>query len=120
MTEADVLAVTYLDTCNVYRPFKDTLISGETVFKKGLEGRIVYQDIACALSGKMGGKINQSKSTAETLTDYSLFVRPEIDIQSGDTVAVAKLGRQIVTTAGLADLQPSHNNVPLKLVKDVV
>lgn len=39
MQEADILAETYWDTVTVYRPFKDTLPSGESVFKSGAEGR---------------------------------------------------------------------------------
>lgn len=35
MQEADILAETYWDTVTVYRPFKDTLPSGESVFKSG-------------------------------------------------------------------------------------
>lgn len=35
MTEADILALTYQDSCWVYRPQKTTLPSGESVFQKG-------------------------------------------------------------------------------------
>ena len=45
MQEADILAETYWDTVTVYRPFKDTLPSGESVFKSGAEGKMVYQDV---------------------------------------------------------------------------
>ena len=37
-------------------------------------------------------------------TDYLLFVRPEVDIQPGDTVVVTRLGKQTVALAGLAPL----------------
>lgn len=40
MQEADILAETYWDTVTVYRPFKDTLPSGESVFKSGTEGKM--------------------------------------------------------------------------------
>ena len=43
MTEADILALTYQDSCWVYRPQKTTLPSGESVFQKGLDGRQVYE-----------------------------------------------------------------------------
>ena len=45
MTEADILALTYQDSCWVYRPQKTTLPSGESVFQKGLDGRQVYENI---------------------------------------------------------------------------
>lgn len=50
MTEADILALTYEDTVTVYRPFKDRLPNGETVFHRKAEGRKVYESISCALS----------------------------------------------------------------------
>lgn len=122
MTETDILATTYNDACTVYRPGKAVLPSGESVFKKGLEGRVVYEDIPCALSGSTGdsagGKLDQSKTTASVDADFHLFVRPEVDIQPGDTALVTRLGKQAEYLAGLADRQPSHNNVPLKLRKD--
>lgn len=118
MTEADILATTYEDTCTVYRPGKVVQPSGESVFKEGLEGQVVYENTPCALSSPTGGKLSQSKTTASVDTDFSLFVRPEVEIQPGDTVLVVRRGRQTLGVAGLADRQPSHNNVPLKLQKD--
>lgn len=117
MTEADILALTYGDKCWVYRPQKTTLPSGESVFQKGLEGKAVYADIPCALSSPSGGKLGKKEPTASIDTDYLLFVRPEVEIEPGDTVKVIRLGREYLTEAGLADRQPSHNNVPLKLAK---
>lgn len=118
MTEADILEMTYYDRCTVYRPCKVEKENGETAFKKGLEGRVVYENISCALSSPNDGKLQQGKSTSTTPTDYSLFVRPEIDIQPNDTVSVTRLGKLLVLTAGFADRQPSHNNVPMKLQRE--
>ena len=118
MSEADILASTYTDACTVYRPQKVEQPSGESVFKKGLEGQVVYKDIPCALSSPAGGKLSQSKTTASVDTDFSLFVRPEVDIQPGDTVRVVRLGKAFVCGAGLAERHPSHNNIPLKLQND--
>lgn len=117
MTEADILALTYQDSCWVYRPQKTTLPSGESVFQKGLDGRQVYENIPCALSSPSGGKLGKKEPTASIDTDFLLFVRPEVEIEPGDTVKVIRLGREYLTEAGLADRQPSHNNVPLKLAK---
>ncbi len=118
MSEADILALTYTDLCTVYRPFKEVKPNKESIFKNGLEGKLVYGNIPCALSSPSGGKLQQSKSTATTPTDYLLFVRPEIEIQPNDTVVVTRLGKEFILTAGLADRQPSHNNVPMKLRKE--
>lgn len=119
MTEADILAMTYDDSCTVYRPGKVTLPSGESVFRKGLEGQVVYEDIPCALSSPSGGKLAKTQTTARVDTDFLLFVRPEVDIQPGDTVAVTRRGKLTVAVAGLADRQPSHNNIPLKVEKGI-
>lgn len=124
MTEADILATTYEDKCTVYRPFKDTLPSGESIFKKGAEGRKVYEkEIECALSvqsGRSGGKLNQTETIAKTPAEYCLFTRPEIDIQPNDYLVIQHLGKEITALAGLSARLPSHNNVPLKLDKEVV
>lgn len=118
MSEADILAMTYLDSCTVYRPQKIVLPNGESAFKNGLEGARVYENIPCALSSTTGGKLQKSKSTATVATDYCLFVRPEVEIQPNDTLEVIRLGKRLLLVAGLADRQPSHNNVPLLLGKD--
>lgn len=115
MSEADILATTYEDTVTVYRPFKDVLPGGESVFKSGLNGRIVYEDAECALSTHAGGKLQQSKSTAKTETTFCLFTRPEIDIQSNDFLVITHLGKKIEAVAGYAECMQSHNNIPIKL-----
>ena len=115
MNEADLLATTYNDTCTVYRPGKVVLPSGESVFKKGLEGQVVYENIPCALSSPTGGKLAKGQATAKVDTDFLLFVRPEVDTQAGDTVLVTRLGKQTAGLAGLPDRQLSQNNSPLKL-----
>lgn len=120
MTEADILAMTYDDMCTVYRPFKDNLNNAETILKTGVNGKIVYENVPCALSSQSGGKLQQSNTVAKVPCDYLLFVRPEIDIQPSDTVVVTHLHKNIVANAGLADRLLSHNNVPLKLAKEIV
>lgn len=123
MTEADILAMTYDDTCTVYRPGKVVLPSGESRFQKGLEGVVVYENIPCALSSPSGGKPTRTQTVVKVDTDYKLFVRPEVDIQPGDTVRVIRLGKtnpqgkQTIALAGLPDRQPSHNNIPLTVAK---
>lgn len=77
MTEADILALTYQDSCWVYRPQKTTLPSGESVFQKGLDGRQVYENITLRplqpLPGASWGKRNPPP--ALTPTSCSLSAR---------------------------------------------
>lgn len=120
MTEADILATTYEDTVTVYRAFKDTLPDGESVFKSGLDGRMVYENEACALSTHTGGKLEQSKSTARTDTAFCLFTRPETDIQANDFLVIMHLGKRIEAVAGFPECMKSHNNIPVRLEKEIV
>lgn len=117
MTEADILELTYDDTCTVYRPTKGVLASGESTFKKGLEGKAVHSDISCSLSSPSGGKLQHQKPVITSDIDYILFVRPEIDIQKTDTVEVLQQGRKIVVEIGRGKYYSSHNEYPANLVK---
>ena len=95
-------------------------MAGESVFKSGTEGKMMYQDVPCALSSHSGGALAQSSSTASVDTSYSLFVRPEIDILENDFLVISRLGKVIEALAGAAERQPSHNNVPVRLDDPVV
>lgn len=120
MTEADILATTYGDTVTVYRAFKDTLPNKESIFRAGLEGKKVYEDIECALSTHAGGKLEQSESTAKAETTFCLFTRPEVDIQANDFLVITHLGKRMEAVAGFPDRQLSHNNIPIRPGKDIV
>lgn len=120
MREADILATTYWDRVSVYRPFKDMLPSGESIFKSGHEGRPVYQDVQCALSTHSGGRITQSPSTASADVSYSLFTRPEVDIEPNDFLVITRLGKTVEAFAGEPERHPSHNNIPIRLAEPTV
>lgn len=120
MIEADILATTYEDSVTVYRNVKDTLPTGESVFRCGLEGDRVYDNIECALSTYTGGKLQQSKSIAKTETNFCLFTRPEIDIQPNDFLVILHLGETIEAIAGFSQRMTSHNNIPIQLENEVV
>lgn len=120
MTEADILALTYEDTVTVHRPFEDTLPNGETVFKKRMDGKKVYEHVICALSTHTGGSLNRELPTGSVPTQYSLFVRPEVEIEPNDYLVINHRGKTTKALAGLPDRQPSHNNIPLVLDKERV
>lgn len=117
MTEADLLAITYTDTCTVYRPQKQELPSGETVFKAGPEGQVVYEHISCSLARPSGGKLQRQRPVISADVDYTLFTRPEIDILQTDTVAVEQMGKKILVEVGRGSRYSSHNEYPANLVK---
>ncbi len=118
MTEADILATTYDDTCTVYRPFKKELESGETVFQDGLQGQVVYQDLACSLARPSGGKASKKTPVINAGVEYVLFTSPDIDIQQSDTIVVTQQGREIIVFAGRPAYYSSHNEVPVTLTKE--
>ena len=120
MTEADILATTYEDTVPGYRAFTATLPGGESVFKSGLDGKAVYENVECALSTHTGGKLQQSKSTAKAETEFCLFTRPEVDIQTNDFLVIMHLGKRIEAVAGFPECMKSHNNIPVKLDNAIV
>ena len=120
MTEADILATTYEDTVTVYRPFKDLSKNGESIFKKGLDGKIIYEKEKCALSTHTGGKLEQSSSTAKTDISYCLFTRPDIDIQPNDFLVILHMKKQIKAVAGFPARMISHNNIPVRLENNIV
>lgn len=119
MTEADILAMTYEDTVTVYRPYKDTLPNGESIFRSGSDGKKVYEG-SCAVSTHTGGKLERSRSTAKADTSYCLFTRPEADIQPNDFLVIRRLGKRIEAVAGFPEQHPSHNNIPIRLDTDLV
>lgn len=120
MTEADILALTYWDAVTVYRPFKGRLPSGETVFQRKKEGRKIYEGIPCALSSHTGGELNRKLPAGSVPTQYHLFVRPDVEIEPNDYLEIVCRGRVTKAVAGLAERQPSHNNIPLILEQERV
>ena len=108
------MASTYDDRCSVYRTGKTILASGETV----QERRLIYELLPCSLSRPGGGKRRRESPVPKADIDYTLFVRPEVDILAGDTLEVRQLGRTIVVQAGRAAYYPSHNEVPVTIAKE--
>lgn len=116
MTEADILAGTYDDLCSVYRPCKSLKNDGETE----QERQLVYADLPCSLSRPSGGKRQREQPVAKAGVDYTLFVRPEVEILPGDLLEVRQQGRTIRGVASRAFFYPSHNEIPVTLVKERV
>lgn len=96
----------------VYRPFKDTLQeTGESVFLSGLEGKLIYENVKCALSSASGGKANRNQETVKADSDYKIFYRPELSVEKNDTVKVLHEGMIYILTAGKEIRLSSHNEL---------
>ncbi len=116
MTEADILAGTYDDLCSVYRPVKRVLENGETE----QERQLIYNSLPCSLSRPSGGRRQREQPVAKAGVDYTLFVRPEVEILPGDLLEVRQQGRIIKGLAGRAFFYSSHNEIPVTLAKERV
>lgn len=118
MTEAEILETTYFDKMNVYRPFKDTLPTGESVFKDGLNGKKIYSDISCALSSYSGGKSNRNEISVENKSEYKLFFNPKYMIEKNDVIECFHEGMRYILQAGKQYNLPSHAELPVKEIKE--
>ena len=116
MNEADILASTYDDLCSVYRPVKRVLESGETE----QERQLIYEALSCSLSRPSGGRRQREQPAPKADVDYTLFVRPEIEILVSDFLEIHQQGRLIKGIAGRVFYYPSHNEIPVKLAKERV
>lgn len=117
MNEAEIIATTYYDKMNVYRPFKDTLQTGESVFLDGLEGKKIYSDIPCALSTFSDGKASKTESNVKVESDYKMFYDPSIHIEKNDTIECWHEGRYYILRAGKEMAFISHCEIPVNEIK---
>ena len=90
--EKRIIASTYFDKMNVYRPFKSTLNTGESAFKNGLEGKKIYEDVPCALSSLSGGSRNANVPAPKVESDYNYFM-----------ILKSMLKRMIQSSAGMRE-----------------
>lgn len=118
--EKRIIASTYFDKMNVYRPFKSTLTTGESAFKNGLEGKKVYEDVPCALSSFSGGSRNTNVPAPKVESDYKLFYDPEVHVEKNDTIECWHEGRYYVLEAGKEMPFLSHCELPVKETKKTV
>lgn len=118
MTEADILASTYYDKMNVYRAYKKTLPNGESVFKNGLEGKKIYENIECALSSFSGSKAHRNDVNVKVEADYKLFYDPKIKVEKNDVIECFHDGMIYILRAGKPFSIYSHVELPVSEIKD--
>lgn len=83
MTDAEILEMTYFDTCTIKRRVKQK--NPKTGVTENVES-VISENIKCALS-----KENTSKIIGEVgsiVSTHTLFTNPLLDIKAGDTVEV--------------------------------
>lgn len=117
MNEADILAMTYNDTCSVYRSEKKDEDDGETRFQRVL----IMSGVPCALSRSTGGHSFFGRVNGLPQQEFKrvVFTRPEVDIRAGDELAVISMGREVRGVAGIVSPYPSHNEIPFLAEGDI-
>lgn len=86
MNNADILAQTYLDTCDIYK-YEKTEVNGITRFAEVLK----YSGIKCALSRKSLAKAAENNTT-EISSNSIVFFMPDVDVQEGDKLVITQQG----------------------------
>ncbi len=120
MTEADILATTYEDSCAIFRP----KLSTDKLRSTFVEEKIA-EGVPCAITQGGGAAVSQSKhfafanpaySTAAR-TGFALHTRPGVDIQANDRLEVTHMGQTTTYYAGRPAAYISHKFIPLTLEK---
>lgn len=123
MNEAEILARTYFDTMDTYRPYKTETVDGDTVFKKGLEGKKICDEVTCSLSYNSGMTLVNAKSHYETDTDYKIFTHPYIDVKENDYIVLKVITSSRVESyhlkAGNIRFYESHIEINANEVKEI-
>lgn len=100
MREADILALTYEDSCTISR--KTNAIKDPATKQTRQDACIVAENLSCSLSHGSGGGIHFGDGHGSFTKGYLLFCRPEVDIRAGDKVVVTtKAGRTHILWAGI-------------------
>ena len=109
MTDIEILESTYFDKCTIKRKEKvKNLSTGvtETVEK------IIVEDVKCALS-KNDVQSMQVDGIGKLSYSHTLFLNPNVDVQEGDTVEVASIGKLSIYLASKPFIYPSHSQTLL-------
>lgn len=108
MNEADILALTYYHSCNIFRmvnmqdgPFDD------------FERKEIYKDLKCAISFSQGSTQNVTDTVQPIEYIATLFARPGIETKTGDEVVANIEGRMYEFVTGEEVPYSSHIEVPL-------
>ena len=89
MTDIEILESTYFDKCTIKRKVKSK--NENTGVTETVE-KIIAENVKCALS-KKDTPIMTSDGVGKLAFSHILFLNPNTDIQEGDTVEVATMGK---------------------------
>lgn len=111
MTDIEILESTYFDRCTIKRKVK---AKNENTGVTETVEKIIAENVKCALSkSKKDTPIMTSDGVGKLAFSHLLFLNPNIDIQEGDTVEVATMGKISIYLASKPFYYSSHSETLL-------
>lgn len=104
MSYTEILAQTYLDSCNIFRHEKVD-VQGITHFVEILK----YSGIRCALSRGSLAKATGTNAT-EISTSSKIFFKPDTDIQEGDKLIITQQGASYSKVYKVGEVFPYYGS----------
>lgn len=113
MSEEDILDTTYDAACSIYRMGASTKDPDTKLTKQ--QKLLISENVPCAISSQIGGKLNLTDGYGHLNSDYVLFCRPKVDVKEGDQITIlTKAGQTFKLWAGRPFIYvDSHAEVPL-------
>ena len=109
MTDIEILESTYFDRCTIKR--KEKIKNTNTGVTETVETTI-YENVKCALS-KNDVQSMQVDGMGKLSYSHLLFLNPNINLQEGDTVEVASMGKISIYLASKPFYYSSHSETLL-------
>lgn len=110
MTDIEILESTYFDRCTIKRKVKSK--NENTGVTETVE-KIIAENVKCALSTHNSDNAMLVDGVGKVVQIHKLFLNPNIDIQEGDTVEVATMGKISIYLASKPFYYSSHMEVSL-------
>ena len=109
MTDIEILESTYFDKCTIKR--KEKIKNPNTGVTETVE-KIIAENVKCALS-KKDVQSMQVDGMGKLSYSHLLFLNPNINLQEGDTVEVASMGKISIYLASKPFYYSSHSETLL-------
>ena len=109
MTDIEILESTYFDRCTINR--KEKVKNTNTGVTETVE-KTIYENVKCALS-KNDVQSMQVDGMGKLSYSHLLFLNPNINLQEGDTVEVASMGKISIYLASKPFYYSSHSETLL-------
>ena len=109
MTDIEILESTYFDRCTIKR--KEKIKNTNTGVTETVETTI-YENVKCALS-KNDVQSMQVDGMGKLSYSHLLFLNPNINLQEGDIVEVASMGKISIYLASKPFYYSSHSETLL-------